>query len=289
VRADPYLDDDGLRTFYSNYYQELYARAPDPAAYFEGQADYGRRVLKAIRQIAPCARTAIEIGCGAGGALSVLRDAGFATAGCDHSRELIAFGSARGIDHLVVGGLEDLAGAHRALREVDIVYLHHVFEHLSDPASFLRSCRAVLSNRGVLIAIVPDISRIHAFPFPAGDVRLFLHFAHKYNYSRLGLRMLGTRCGWEVAFLDGFASRNAPELWTVLKPADTPAGGDPAESGGDEMLTYLRQTEARYRFGLLSGYKVGPGGRMQRLAREVLPASVIRWIAAARRMATGSK
>src|SRR4051812_15905330 len=40
VRTDPYLDEPGLQTFYRDYYQDLYDRAPDPAVYFETQKAY---------------------------------------------------------------------------------------------------------------------------------------------------------------------------------------------------------------------------------------------------------
>ncbi len=39
----------------------------------------------------------LEIGCGAGGGLSALHDAGFEVRGCDYSGELIEFGTAKGV------------------------------------------------------------------------------------------------------------------------------------------------------------------------------------------------
>jgi SAM-dependent methyltransferase len=277
VRADPYLDEAGLREFYRDYYQDLYARASDPVAYFETQKQYGRRVLGALRSISPGARRAMEVGCGAGGALSVLRDAGLLTGGCDHSRRLIEFGAARGLPRLAVGDLHDLGTAVPDLGSEDLIYLHHVFEHMSDPGRFLLDCAPLLAQSGAVLAIVPDISRIHAFPFPGGDVRLFLHIAHKFNYSREGLQRLGARCGYSVEFLDGFESRVAPEMWALFRPRRD-AGALPADGNGRRMLSYLRKTESRYRFGLLPGYGVGYRGRVKRLLKRVLPRPLLAWL-----------
>jgi SAM-dependent methyltransferase len=281
LRADPYLDDAGLRVFYRDYYQELYARASDPTAYFDRQKSYGRRVADAVRRIAPQSRSVVEIGCGAGGALDVLRTEGMEVAGCDHSRELIAFGTGRGIKRLAVGDLGDLVAADPGVRDVDVVYLHHVFEHVSDPALLLETCKSILGPRGAFVAIVPDISRIDAFPFPGGDVRLFLHIAHKYNYSRQGLSMLGERCGYTVEFLEGFESHVAPEMWAIFRPGRRPEQQQPTvAASGAQMLAYLRKTDTRYRFGLLPGYQSGIRSRATRLAKTVMPRSLVRWLSA---------
>ncbi len=275
VRADPYLDEPGLHTFYGDYYQDLYDRAPDPTAYFHAQKGYGRRVLSLLRQIAPAAARVVEVGCGAGGALSVLRDAGLSTAGCDHSRRLIEFGAAQGIQRLVVGDLRALRAAIPYLDSQDLVYLHHVFEHMADPDRFLRDCAPLLSPAGALLAIVPDIARIDKFSFPGGDVRLFLHIAHKYNYSREGLRRLGARCGYTVEFFPAFESTVAPEMWALFRPNAASAGEPDCPQDGTRMLRYLRRTELRYRLGLLPGYgSAGYRARIRRLLK-LLPQPLV--------------
>ena len=284
VRANPYFDDPSLKRFYEDYYQDSYARAPVPQAYFETQRTYGARVLGAIRAIAPESRSVVEVGCGAGGALAAIEEAGLRVAGCDHSERLVRFGQSKGIGRLVVGDMANLIDGVPDLGKVDVVYLHHVFEHISDPARFLKTCRSLLSSSGTLILVVPDISRIDKFPFPGGDVRLFLHIAHKFNYSRRGLELLGKASGYSVKFIDQFESTNAPELWAVFRAQ----GGVQAEvaqgTSGREMLRYLRRTELRYRLGLLPGYQPGALPRVRRLARALLPARVATWLSSARRM-----
>ena len=259
LRFDPYLDEESLQRFYSEYYQELYERSPDAETYFASQQAYGARVLQALRRHAPQARSVVEAGCGAGGAMSVLHEAGLQVAGCDHSARLVRFGQSKGMHSLVVGGIEHLQ------QRVEAVYLHHVFEHLGDPVGFLRRCKELVGTSGLVLLIVPDIARIDRFAFPGGDVRLFLHVAHKFNYSRRGLAMLAARAGYAIEPIGGFESRKAPEMWLALRPASGAAVQQGAEGEGQAMLRYLRRTEKLYRLGVLPGYGVGLLGRLGRL------------------------
>lgn len=282
VRANPYFDDSSLKRFYEDYYQDLYARAPEPEAYFETQSEYGVKVLGAIRAVAPESRSVVEVGCGAGGALAAISEAGLRVAGCDHSERLVRFGQSKGIARLVVGDMTNLIDGVPDLGQVDVVYLHHVFEHISDPAGFLKKCRALLSSSGALIVIVPDISRIDKFPFPGGDIRLFLHIAHKFNYSRRGLELLGQAGGYSVSFIQQYESTIAPELWAVFRPQSGVNAIGEAPSG-QNMLHYLRSTELRYRLGLLPGYQPGTYPRIGRLAKALIGTRLAGWLIAMRR------
>lgn len=263
LRFDPYLDEASLDRFYREYYQELYERSPDAEAYFARQREYGRRVREALRKLAPHCRSVVEAGCGAGGALSVLQESGMQVGGCDHSARLIAFGRSQGLRSLATGGIEQLRAELPG--RADVVYLHHVFEHLGDPLAFLRACKDLLNPAGVVLMIVPDISHIDRFAFPGGDVRLFLHVAHKFNYTRPGVARLAARAGYAVEPVGGFESSNAPEMWLALRPAAVLAARDSAADDGAAMLQYLRRTERLYRLGVLPGYRVGLLGRLGRL------------------------
>lgn len=289
VRANPYFDEPSLRRFYQDYYQDLYARAPEPDTYFETQKKYGARVLGAIRTIAPESQSVVEVGCGAGGALAALEEAGLRVAGCDHSERLVRFGQSKGITRLVVGDMSKLIDVVPDLGNVDVVYLHHVFEHISDPVGFLKTCRALLSSLGTLIVVVPDISRIDKFPFPGGDVRLFLHVAHKFNYSRGGLELLGKVSGYSVKFIDQYESPNAPELWAVFRPQSGVQAKLAQGSSGRKMLRYLRRTELRYRLGLLPGDQPGAFPRVRRMAKALLPTRVVTWLSSTKRKLRSDK
>jgi SAM-dependent methyltransferase len=255
IRIDPYLDRPSLDHFYSRLYQVMYARATDLPAYFERQRAYGQKLLETyIGTLAPGAAV-LEIGCGAGGGLSVFQHAGYPTAGCDYSRELVDYGASRGVPNLAVGGLHEGVGFPGGSPPA-LIYLHHVFEHVIDPLDVLHGIKERLAPGGKALLIVPDISRVDRFANPAGDVMQFLHVAHKYNYSLGGLQRLAVRAGLSARRITPSspiqtAWSTAPELWVEL----TAAAGSVAHNGvprraGRARLRYLQFTEACFRAGL---------------------------------------
>lgn len=82
IRIDPYLDAESLDKFYREMYLAIYGWAPVLADYFARQASYGECVLALFERELPMPANVLEIGCGAGGALSVFQDRGHRVAGC---------------------------------------------------------------------------------------------------------------------------------------------------------------------------------------------------------------
>lgn len=258
VRMNPYLDDASLEDFYTRFYQQMYARATDVQGYFERQHSYGAKVLSAAAPFLKPGGLVYEVGCGAGGALKVFQDQGYGVAGCDYSAELIEEGRRRGVRNIFHGTLEDIeTGGERA----DLIYLHHVFEHIHRPLDFLERCRRQLKPGGRVLIVVPDVSRIDGFTCPAGDLLQFLHIAHIYNFSFEGLRRLGRRAGYDAGRVTPDASiwtpcSHMPELWVEFTDAGSGATRTPepaAAEQGPAMVRYLRRTERLYSWGLCKG------------------------------------
>ena len=118
LRIDPYLDDASLADFYTRYYQQMYARADDRVAYFDKQQAYGQRILDSVKDWLPAGSFVFEIGCGAGGALDVLRRGGYQVGGCDYSRELIEYGCGRGLPLQWGPPIETLKSLARAITDL---------------------------------------------------------------------------------------------------------------------------------------------------------------------------
>jgi SAM-dependent methyltransferase len=239
-----------LEDFYSHFYQRMYGRVPDIAAYIERQHAYGVKVLSITQEYLPKPGWVFEVGCGAGGALQVFAKAGHHVAGCDYSQELINEARSGGLEQTYKGTLDDL-GRHLPGIRLDLIYLHHVFEHLNDPLGFLAICRRYLAVTGSLIAIVPDVSRIHRFSNPNGDLMRFLHIAHKHNFSREGLNRLCARAGYTVEELAPdpairTVNSEMPELWIAMRLAGANTEHSRDYNAGDRMLRYLVATEASY-------------------------------------------
>jgi SAM-dependent methyltransferase len=283
VRFDPYLDAESLDAFYATTYQEMYRRAGDPEEYFQRQQTYGRRVLLAVRNLVRPGDRVVEVGCGAGGGLRVFADAGYNVAGCDHSSALLDVGRRHGITNLFAGSLIELETGLAGVT-ADLMYLHHVFEHIHDPFRFLTQCRSLLSPRGSIVIAVPDLSRIHAFPTPAGDLLQFLHLAHRSNFSLAGLTALSARAGYNCSRIHAPKLHTPwaemPELWARITPGpgdvERPTGRYPAR--GLKMLNYLRRTEKLHTLGLCRGQLVMKRRRVRARFSQVVghPSSLVR-------------
>jgi SAM-dependent methyltransferase len=246
LRFDPYLAPESLAEFYRFRYQQMYARAPDPDTYFARQRLYGRRLLEGLRNDLPKGAVVAEVGCGAGGALAVFAEAGYATYGCDYSAELVTQGSNRGVENLVVGDVNALIERlAQSRRKADLVFLHHVFEHVGAPADWLVRAKEMLSERGFIVVAVPDVTAIHRYPSPDGDLRNFVHIAHKFNFSAKGLAALAAAAGLHASYAGVQKSDQAPEMWVSFsrKPATSPDVVDFGATDACALFRYLRATE----------------------------------------------
>lgn len=259
LRINPYLDEANLADFYTHYYQQMYGRSEDRPAYFAKQHSYGQRVLESVRSWLPSGSFVFEIGCGAGGALNVLREAGYQVSGCDYSRELIEYGCSRGLPLHWGPPIETL----KALSAPSLIYMHHVFEHVRDPVSLLTGLREAITPHGKILIIVPDVSRISQFPFPAGDLRLFVHIAHRFNFSLEGFRLLAARANLTVDHLQQRDAHASPEFWALLAQSSSTKQMEEDLHAGSAMLAYLRRTERFRKFRMTRGQIAGLPARIR--------------------------
>lgn len=265
LRTNPYLDDRSLDDFYRTTYQTMYARALELESYFGNQTGYGVRIRALYENELPDRASVLEVGCGAGGSLVAFRDRGHFVAGCELSRDLIEFGRSKGVPNLWHGAIDEMPAALAGQRW-DLIYLHHVFEHVQAPAETLRSLSRVLAPTGRILTIVPDVTRIDQFANPDGDALKFLHVAHKFNFT--------VPCLEAVGYAAALAAKAAtpppelktawsemPELWmefrrptAELSPPSLPPGE------GDRVLAYLLNTERRHQEGYRAPCPTAPVG-----------------------------
>jgi 2-polyprenyl-3-methyl-5-hydroxy-6-metoxy-1,4-benzoquinol methylase len=120
----------------------------------------------------------LDVGCATGYLARALRERGCTVSGFESDPE--AAEEARPhLDRLVVGDVErtDLAEAFGEER-FDVVVFGDVLEHLRDPLPVLKAAKAVLAERGSVVASIPNIAH--------GSVRLAL-MAGRFDYQPLGL------------------------------------------------------------------------------------------------------
>jgi SAM-dependent methyltransferase len=203
----------------------------------------GRRLLDAIAGWSPIAasgeRDAFDFGCGAGSLLDVLQDRGWTTTGLEPHR------------------LRDVAARrHRLVEEIpdtpsfDLVMVHHVLEHLLNPAQELSSLARATREGGVLLCSMPDLGGLpehRSFTYVASAV-------HINSFTTANVENLLQRSGWRVVraqsggFLPERSSKDGERMMVLAVRDDTaarrPMRNDALAVAEDALRRYGRQLGA---------------------------------------------
>jgi 2-polyprenyl-3-methyl-5-hydroxy-6-metoxy-1,4-benzoquinol methylase len=164
----------------------------------------------------------LEIGCGGGTLLGLLKTKGFRVRGMDSSSEAAAIARAQsGVDVVVGSRLHDAGFEDAAF---DLVTLFHVIEHVPDPRDVLAEVRRILQPKGRVIVQAPNIAswqaRLCGRRWYGLDVP-----RHVINHSARSLLRLLSDEGFRVRRMRHFNLRdNAPALASSLFPALDPIG-----------------------------------------------------------------
>lgn len=95
----------------------------------------------------------LDVGCGDGGFLNLMRKSGWSVEGLDFDAKAIESAKAKYGLHLRHG---DLHGAKFAGNTFDAVTMSHVIEHVPDPVALLTEARRVLKPNGRLVITTPN-------------------------------------------------------------------------------------------------------------------------------------
>jgi len=83
----------------------------------------------------------------------------------------------------------------------DLVWMSHVFEHLSAPIEFLKKIKKNISKNGILFIEVPSVEK-------KNDYRTFTKTPHAYNYTAKSLQNIIEKSGYEIISCDWFGPPN---------------------------------------------------------------------------------
>jgi SAM-dependent methyltransferase len=148
----------------------------------------------------------LDIGCGAGRLLALLKSAGFPrVSGLDPSPAAAVIARSKYGVAVVEGSVFDFDG-----HGYDFVAACHVLEHIVDLSAFLRRLYGLLADEGMAYVEVPDVRQFERFADPRSSERwiyirdLFTHFApeHVNFFSVVSLRNLMIRAGFEEVFCE---------------------------------------------------------------------------------------
>jgi 2-polyprenyl-3-methyl-5-hydroxy-6-metoxy-1,4-benzoquinol methylase len=132
-------------------------------------------------------RRVLDVGCGAGEFVHVLRRAGVEASGIEPGREYAEF--ARRVLEIPIQ-TATVGAAQVPPASLDVVTMFHALEHVPDPLGVLRTVRTWLTRGGALVVEVPNVeSTVQA---PAHRY----HYAHLHHFSAGSLRALGEAAGF---------------------------------------------------------------------------------------------
>jgi SAM-dependent methyltransferase len=186
---NPMPDEEALRS----YYNETYTVPPE--AYAQRTAQHAPPILRELRDRFPGRGKLLEVGCSCGFFLDAARRDGWEESGIELDERAVTYGRQKLGVKILAGTLESEMA--RLEPPYDAIATFHVIEHLRDPIEFLRRCRELLREGGVLILKTPNVTswiarRTGAYwewLSPPAHIHLFSPKALELGLRRSGFRV----------------------------------------------------------------------------------------------------
>lgn len=250
LRLDPVPAPERLHS----YYPDSYWFAPDASAAGRLEEAYRRLVLRDhVHFVTRALRSTsaqgplLDVGCGGGLFLHLMRARGFRGVGLDFSAQAAAVAWRRQEVPAVCALLENAPFRPGSLAGIT---MFHVIEHLYDPRAYLRAARELLAPDGRLVVQVPNAAcwqfRLLGRAWNGMDVP-----RHIFDFRAADLEKLIQSCGFETLRRKHFSLRDNPAgLATSIAPGLDPMARrvrNPGENGGARLardLAYFALTLA---------------------------------------------
>lgn len=209
IRLEPRPTPEDL----PQYYPKEYWYAPAESVTGRLEEFYRRFVLRDhVNFVARAMRDAsergvlLDVGCGGGLFLAMMRELGFPVLGLETSSQAAKLAWETNRVAVVCG---DLAKSPVVNESCAAVTMFHVVEHLHDPVGYLQSARALLRPNGRLIIQAPNASSWQFLLF--GEYWNGVDVPrHLINYRQRDLENLLEYCGFEVVHRKQFSLRDNP-------------------------------------------------------------------------------
>ena len=214
--------DDEIAGFYPSQY---WWSAAKPGALKQLESIYRKIALRGhVSFITRAARNRaglrlLDVGCGGGALLGLLKQRGFQVTGVDFSSEAAKVADMENGVQVVVGSLEEAGFPDRSF---DIVTLFHVMEHVTNPRQVLAEVSRILRPDGVVVLQVPNVDSWQFKVFKAKWYGLDIP-RHVIDYPQNAMLQLLGDSGFGPRRLSHFNLRdNAPALVSSLCPSLDP-------------------------------------------------------------------
>lgn len=211
-RTEPFLAEAELSALYSGveYRGDDAKRFPAVIEKAVAFLRAGRR--KAVERLcslpAGDARSILDVGCGRGDFLLLMREGGWNCTGLELDSRAESRGKALGFE-IKNRSLED---AKFKGSSFNAVTFWHVFEHVRRPVEALSECERILKPGGLLVVAVPNLKSLQA----RVSGKRWFHLDppyHLYHYSPANLSVLVEKAGFEVKAVKHFSLEYNPYGW----------------------------------------------------------------------------
>jgi SAM-dependent methyltransferase len=190
VWTNPRPSDADVDRYYEREYRADYARhrSPTPRKVLRGLLGAEERRPMILALAGPAGRV-LDVGCGAGELVYLLRLHGVDAAGIEPGEEYADF-SRRVLAIPIQTATVDTAVVEPA--SFDVVTMFHMLEHVANPGRVLEEVRGWLRQGGALVVEVPNVESTAQAP------RHRFHFAHLHSFSPATLAAFGESAGFDV-------------------------------------------------------------------------------------------
>ncbi|HYA26718.1 MAG TPA: class I SAM-dependent methyltransferase [Thermodesulfovibrionales bacterium] len=125
----------------------------------------------------------LDIGCGRGLFLDVMRRRGWEVTGVEFDKE-VALRAAETYNIKVISGGPAEWGL--PAESFDVITLSHVLEHVYDPAEMIRECSKIIRKGGLVVVALPNMGSLQASVGKAGWFHLDVPY-HLHHFTEEGL------------------------------------------------------------------------------------------------------
>jgi len=190
-KIEYFYDEDFWQTDHEELLESDFS---DP--YSSGRIRLWRSQKKYCKEILKNSKTILEIGSGHGEAIYNFDKIGYNVTGIEPDKKNV------NIINKKLKNSECILGKAETFsfdKKFDIVWLNHVFEHLSKPIEFLKKFKNFLNESSFIFIEVPSVEKIH-------DSSRFTGTPHAYNYSKESLINISKKADYEIIKCDFFRS-----------------------------------------------------------------------------------
>jgi len=195
VWTNPRPSDADVDRYYASFYRVDYKKSREPAARKLLRGVLGAEARRQeLASLLPPGSRVLDVGCGAGEFVYLLRQHGVDASGIEPGEEYADF-SRRSLRIPIQTATVDTALVDPGSQHV--ITMFHMLEHVADPRQVLATVRGWLREpEGVLVVEVPNVDSTAQAPAHR------FHFAHLYSFNAATLAALGESVGFSTVRCD---------------------------------------------------------------------------------------